>query len=250
MKPLPHWLLLACRFVLLLLVPVVITLTNVRLLMTPLFPEVEYNLPHFPADPYGFTKAQRLFWSKRSIDFILANPSVGHLKDWKFPEDGISPTDTIAPTAETCADYGADYGPRDCTYFYNDREVKHMVDVQIVTRGALAVWAVSELLALLAIAALFFSGEHSALRGALLSGVGVTVIVYLGLIFYIALNFNALFVQFHQVFFEGGTWRFLWSDSLIRLFPTIFWRDAFIFIGGASLAEAAALGAWAWYGIK
>ena len=76
MKPLPHWLLLASRFVLLLLVPVVITLTNVRLLMTPLFPEVEYNLPHFPADPYGFTKAQRLFWSKRSIDFILANPNL------------------------------------------------------------------------------------------------------------------------------------------------------------------------------
>lgn len=244
MKPLPRWFLLICRFALLWLVPVVITLTNVRLLMTPLFPNIEYRLPYFPADPYGFTQAQRLFWSKRSIEFILSNPAVGHLKDWKFPDDGISLAGTIAAAPETCADYGSNYGPRDCTYFYNDREVKHMIDVQNVTRGALAVWAVGGVLALLALGALYASGEHSALRGALLSGVGVTVILYLGIIFYIALNFNALFVQFHQVFFEGGSWRFLWSDSLIRLFPTVFWRDAFIFIGGASLAEAAALG-WA-----
>ncbi len=243
MKPLPRWFLLICRFALLLLVPVVITLTNVRLLMTPLFPTIEYNLPYFPADPYGFTKDQRLFWSKRSIDYILARPSAANISAWKFPEDGLAPEGTQAP-AESCGDYGAEYGPRDCTYFYNDREVKHMIDVQNVTRGALAVWAITGALALLASGALFVSGEHAALRGSLLSGVGIAVILYLGIIFYIALNFNQLFVQFHQVFFEGGTWRFLWSDSLIRLFPVTFWRDAFIFIGGASLAEAAALG-WA-----
>jgi integral membrane protein (TIGR01906 family) len=81
-------------------------------------------------------------------------------------------------------------------------------------------------------------------------GAGITLLFYLGIVLYIAVNFNALFVQFHQVFFEGGTWQFLWSDTLIRLFPLRFWQDAFIFIGGASLVEALVLGAGAWWGIK
>lgn len=249
MSPMPPWLILVCRIAILALIPVVLTLTNVRLLMTPLFPNIEYNLPNFPDDFYGFTKAQRLYWSQRSIDYILGDPRVGKIETWKFPEDGVSAPGTQAPP-ESCPAYSTDYGPRDCTYFYNDREVKHMVDVQIVTRGALTAWAVAGAIVLVSALALFFAGERLALRAALLSGVGVTLVLYIGIMLYIAINFDQLFVQFHQAFFEGGTWMFLWSDSLIRLFPVTFWRDAFIFIGAASLAEAGALGAWAWFGLQ
>ena len=59
---------------------------------------------------------------------------------------------------------------------------------------------------------------------------------------YLALNFNALFVTFHRIFFEGETWIFKYSDTLIRLFPIRFWRDAFISVGAFSLIGGASLG--------
>ena len=36
---------------------------------------------------------------------------------------------------------------------------------------------------------------------------------------------------FHELFFSGGSWLFLYSDTLIRLFPLPFWQDAFLFAG-------------------
>jgi integral membrane protein (TIGR01906 family) len=235
----PDWLNLACRVALTVLIPVVLTLTNVRLLMTSLFPDIEYSLPGFPADPYGFTKADRLKWSKAAIDYLLNNAGIEFLAELRFPAGQTAPP-------ESCGYYAT----RDCTYLYNDRELRHMLDVKNVTRGALTVWAVGGVLGLLAAGALLYFGERAALRAGLLSGAAITLVIYLGLILYIAVNFSALFTQFHQVFFEGGTWLFLFSDTLIRLFPVRFWQDAFIFIGGASVVEALVIGAGAWWGLK
>ena len=58
----------------------------------------------------------------------------------------------------------------------------------------------------------------------------------------VLIGFGVFFVFFHQVFFEAGTWVFRFSDTLIRLFPQRFWRDAFIAIGLVSLAGGLALG--------
>jgi len=53
---------------------------------------------------------------------------------------------------------------------------------------------------------------------------------------------NALFTSFHRIFFSGDTWLFLYSDSLIRLFPIPFWQDAFIIMGTLVLVGGVALG--------
>jgi len=239
MKPMPAWLVFTCRILLTVLIPVILTLTNVRLLMLPLFPNVEYNLSDFPPDLYGFTKADRLKWSKVAIDYLLNNAGIEFLGNLRFPEGQTAPPESWQY-----------YTTRDNTYLYNDRELRHMLDVKNVTRGALNVWAACGLLVLLVGGVLYYFGEKTALRIGLLGGAGITLVIYLGLITYIAVNFNALFVQFHEVFFAGGTWLFLFSDTLIRLFPVKFWQDAFTFIGGASLVEAALVGAWAWWGVK
>jgi uncharacterized membrane protein len=52
-------------------------------------------------------------------------------------------------------------------------------------------------------------------------------------------GFGVFFVLFHDVFFQPGTWMFLYSDTLIRLFPERFWRDIFIIVGLLSIAGAA-----------
>lgn len=239
MKPMPEWLVLACRAALIVLIPVVVVLTNVRLLMTPLFPAYEYNRPGFPADPYGFTLEDRLRWANIAINYLLNDAGIEFLGDLRFPDGQAAPP-------ESCPYYTT----RDCTYLYNDRELRHMRDVKNVTRAALRVWAVSGLACLLAAGALYYSGERSALRAGLLGGAGLTAAILAAVVVYVLVNFNALFVQFHRVFFEGDTWLFLWSDTLIRLFPLPFWQDAFLFIGGGAIVQSALIGALAWWGLK
>jgi integral membrane protein (TIGR01906 family) len=246
MKPMSPSVAFALRLVLTLCIPLALVLTNVRLLMTHTFPEVEYRFSNFPADLYGFTQAQRLYWSKRSVDYILSIPGAGQIEAWKFVEDGLSLPDTQAPI-ESCQYYLA---PRDCTYFYNDREVKHMVDVQILVGRVLWVWGIAAVLGLASAGALDYFRARAALRAGLLAGTSLTVFVLVALVTYLLLNFNTFFTQFHQVFFTGDTWLFLWSDSLIRLFPEKFWEDAFIFVGGGAIVEAALIAAWAWWGLK
>jgi integral membrane protein (TIGR01906 family) len=73
-------------------------------------------------------------------------------------------------------------------------------------------------------------------RGALL-----TIFIIFTVLLYLAINFNQLFTQFHQLFFESDSWLFLLSDNLIRLFPLRFWRDIFLFIGGMSLLMSVSL---------
>ena len=57
----------------------------------------------------------------------------------------------------------------------------------------------------------------------------------------VALAWNWFFVFFHRIFFTGDTWLFLYSDSLIRLFPEMFWQDCFVTLGVGTGLSAAAL---------
>ena len=50
------------------------------------------------------------------------------------------------------------------------------------------------------------------------------------------------FAGFHALFFEGDSWLFLYSDTLIRLFPLRFWQDAFLSVAVIALGGGFALG--------
>jgi len=197
------------------LVPVILILLAVRLLMSPIFVAVEYRTPNFPADSYGFTLEERLYWADISRAYLLNSAEIEFLGDQKFA-DGSS--------------------------LYNQRELRHMLDVKIVVRAAMFVLYGS----LVCIVGLGIAARRvnlwEAYLEALSRGGWLTVGLITAILVYLALNFNALFVTFHRIFFEGETWIFKYSDTLIRLFPIRFWRDAFIWIGSLSLGGGLALG--------
>jgi integral membrane protein (TIGR01906 family) len=56
----------------------------------------------------------------------------------------------------------------------------------------------------------------------------LTVITIVTILLFVILAFNVIFVAFHEVFFNAGTWTFPTSDTLIRLFPERFWQDTFL----------------------
>ena len=186
------------------LVIVFLLLTGIRLLLTEAFVQLEYNMPGFPEDPYGMTKAQRLEYAPIALEFLLNGADDSFLGDLTF-EDG--------------------------TPLYNERELSHMVDVQVLTVLFLKVWYVS--IGLLTVVT-FWAWRGNWWREYLkmLSNAGLTTIVVLGtLILLLVLSFDLVFTNFHRIFFEGDSWLFLYSDTLIRLFPERFWLDAFAIVG-------------------
>jgi hypothetical protein len=67
-------------------VPFALTFLGLRLLLTPVFPQVEYRTPGFPADDYGFTVQDRLHWSTISIDYLVNNADISFLGNLTFPD--------------------------------------------------------------------------------------------------------------------------------------------------------------------
>jgi integral membrane protein (TIGR01906 family) len=186
------------------LTPIVLVLTAVRLLLTPAFPRFEYSMPGFPPDPYGFTLQDRLYWSRYAVEYLINDAGIEYLGDLRFPD-----------------------GSR----VYNDRELHHMVDVKVAVQNTLRVWMAS--LVGMVVLALWawragWVGEY--IRGLRWGGL-ITFWFIVVIITFVALSFGVLFVTFHNIFFQPGTWTFEWSDTLIRLFPERFWRDIFVYIG-------------------
>lgn len=204
-----------------LLAPIALIGLALRVLLTPAFLVVEYSMPYFPIDEYGFTREDRLHWAPFALDYLINEADIAFLGDLQF-EDG-------AP-------------------LFNDRELKHMQDVKQVTRAALQAWYVA-LIALVSLgvwsryqnrAQAYVQGLRRG--GWLMVGLGgaVGTIVAVGLLAAPDLFWD-FFTLFHGLFFEGDSWLFQYSDTLIRLFPIRFWQDAFLLAAFISVGGGLAL---------
>jgi integral membrane protein (TIGR01906 family) len=209
----------AALVVITVLVPVVLVLTAVRAVLSPWFLEFEYRTPNFPPDRYGFTMEERLRYSRIALDYLLNDEDISFLANQRFPEGEQAPPPSCAYMD-------------DCTSMYNDRELRHMVDVKEVVQAALNFWYASIAVLLLAGVWAWRGDWLAEFRWALGRGGMVTLVLIIVILLLVLAAFGIFFVAFHQVFFEEGTWTFLWSDTLIRLFPERFWRDTFLVVGG------------------
>lgn len=190
------------------LIPPVIILSIARLLLTPAFPGLEYRMPGFPDDPYGFTLQDRLVYSKLSIEYLLNDSDISFFEPFTLP--GGSP-------------------------LYNDRELSHMDDVKVLFQLALKIWKISVASLGLIILALLLQKKLPVLLKVFKSGGFLTIALLVALLISVALDFSAFFTWFHSLFFEGDTWIFYYSDTFIRLFPIRFWQDCFIYAGTGSI---------------
>ncbi len=193
-------------------VPLILILVSVRIVMSPLFLQIEYNRSGFPEDIYGFTTQDRLEYAPYALDYLLNDADISYLGDLTFP-DG-SP-------------------------LYNASELHHMADVKVVTRSAYII-----LIAVLGFFALAIFGMwrqkslRNDLRTGLFSGALFAICLIASVIFFAVFAWDLFFDTFHGFFFESGTWRFAFSDTLIRLFPEQFWFDAALVIGGMTLSAS------------
>jgi integral membrane protein (TIGR01906 family) len=209
------------RSLLVIALPLVLVLINAGILMSNLFLQWEYNRPGFPADPFGFTTQDRLHYAPLAMAYLFNSEGIEFLSKQTFP-DG-SP-------------------------LYSEQALSHMSDVKGVTRN-LSLFGYVLIAGVLV--SIFLLARQPDLRPALLKtlrlgGIVTIALILVGLLI-TAVSFRELFTAFHRLFFQGDSWLFPYSDTLIRLFPIEFWTDAFaLMFGGALIGGGLIAGISTW----
>jgi integral membrane protein (TIGR01906 family) len=206
---------------LVLIVPVLLVTANLRIVTGHWFVRWEYGKTGFPPDPFGLSTAERTSLAETCVDYLATNADISLLADLRLP--GGDPA-------------------------FNTRELQHMADVQAVFHALTLTGIVAALLFLGSTLLLLRGHTRRRVPAALLSGGLLTLGLLVGVGATMVLSWNEFFTAFHRIFFEGESWIFPYSDTLIRLFPTRLWMDVGAVIVGLLAIEAGALSVvgWAW----
>ncbi len=209
------------RWLLTLAVPALLVIGSVRLVMSPLFLQIEYTRPGFPSDVYGFSVEDRLQYGSYGVEYILNGASISYLGDLELPGDLCYP-----PQGSPCP-------------MFNEAELRHMYDVKQVAQGVFLAGLIFAGLTFGTAGYLWRSDQRRILYAGLWRGSVFTLGSILAIILVAFIAWDAFFNAFHALFFEPGTWRFYYSDTLIRLYPEQFWFDASLVIGSLTASIAA-----------
>jgi integral membrane protein (TIGR01906 family) len=206
-------------------VPFLLVVGNIRLVANPWFIQFEYNRPGFPADAYGFTLAQRTPLAMAGLYSVVPEGAgLTELEQARLPDGEPA---------------------------FNAREIKHMQDVRVLMAAVFPLaLIIGSALIVLAIVFRESPAYQAAVPQGLRAGAALTLILLAGLIAYILINFDAFFLQFHQLFFAGDSFAFRYDDTLIRLYPEQLWNDAAILIGLLTGVMALMLLAVSWWWLK
>ena len=127
---------------------------------------------------------------------------------------------------------------------FDERELRHMQDVRDLLGNAFRAQIAVVLALLVAGVALHRSTRWrrtvplgllvGSLAHARCRGAAVPVIV---------LGFDGFLLRFHEIFFSGDSWRFSDTDTLLRIYPEVFWQDTAKLAAGMAVAQAVVVGA-------
>jgi integral membrane protein (TIGR01906 family) len=206
-------------------IPFLLVVANIRIVANPWFIQFEYNRPGFPADAYGFTQEQRTPLALAGL-YSVVPEGAGMIELEQAKLSNGEPAFTA-------------------------REIKHMLDVRVLMAKVFPLaLVIGTVLIILAIVFRKSPTYRDTVPQGLRAGATLTLILLAGLIAYILINFDAFFLQFHQLFFEGDSFAFRYDDTLIRLYPEQLWNDAAILIGVLTGIMAAGLIAISWWWLK
>lgn len=192
-------------------VPVLLASAGARLLLSEQFLQIAYQRPGFPSDFYGFTVEDRLHYGPIAIEYLFNGEAIDYLAALRLP-------------VEKC--WNADTGGPDCALF-SERELRHMADVkQMMTMLFTLAAVLLTIGAATVLASRYDARLQSDIRGGVRRGCLLTMFSLLCLAVLSAASWDRAFDFFHELFFAEGTWRFPFSDSLIRLYPEQLFAEA------------------------
>jgi len=205
---------------LVLAVPVCLLAADLRIATGHWFVRLEYGKASFPPDDYGLSTAERTRLAETCVDYLATNAPLSLLADLRLPNGDLA---------------------------FNERELRHMADVQAVYSRIMVAGLVAGLVLAWGVVTLAATGQtRRRVPAALLSGSLFTLGLLAAVGLYMLASWDQFFTNFHRVFFEGDSWTFPYSDTLIRLFPMPFWVDVAIVIVGLLIVGALVVGAIGW----
>jgi integral membrane protein (TIGR01906 family) len=204
------------RWLIVLAIPITLLAANLNIVTRRWFVHWEYNKTGFPSDLFGLSVGERTHLAEVCVDYLATNAPIALLQDLRLP---------------------------DGTPAFNARELRHMVDVQAAYQMLLSAGIVGAIVLCSGIGVLSIKGPpYRRISGALVNGALLTFGL-LGIVgLYMVLGWQSFFTFFHRIFFQGETWLFPYSDTLIRLFPMRFWVDVAIVVVGLLAVEAGVVG--------
>ncbi len=126
--------------------------------------------------------------------------------------------------------------------FFNEKEKRHMVDVQGLFIGAERLRLAAAALAVILMGILLGKKQSMALLRMLQWGIGLFLGAMAGLILLASANFTKYFTWFHLIFFDNDDWILNpKTDLLINIVPEGFFRDTAFLIAGVFLAASCLL---------
>jgi integral membrane protein (TIGR01906 family) len=214
-------LLRSCAVLIVVTLPWFLALTSLLPLITPAFLRLQYARSDVPPSA-RFSPHERQAFAEAAAHYLASTQGI---------------------------DYLANLTGQDGSPLFNERELTHMVDVKVLLNKAIALDVVLGLI-LMACLGILLAREESRDRTPryLLAGSLVAPALAVCAMIVVPLQFQFFFVEFHHVFFEGETWLFPRTDTLIQLFPEQFWFNALqswlLLIVAGSIALA--IGSYAW----
>ena len=215
------------RWLIMLAMPFFLAFAVITLVISPAYPRWAYSLDSFPPDPYGFSQEQRLDLALVAIDYL---------------QQRGSPAETIYLLEEQIE-------PNTGNALYNEREIGHMIDVKRLTDLIRQLTSILGVVVIGGLGLLLWQARPQALRALRDGGLfGSGLLLVLAL--FIGVGWEVFFVRFHELLFPPDSWMFPLSDSLIRLFPEVFWFYVGIIISGTTLLLSIIVAIVGWFLVR
>lgn len=205
-----------------LVVPPALVVNALRPLATESF--TRWELDRLEPDPYGLTPEQRQALALLGLASIRPGSSgIELLEQARLPDGSRA---------------------------FDERELSHMKDVQRVFGLALHTQLVTLLVLAGAALALLRGRFRTLVPRGLLAGALATLGVAALAVPVIVLGFDAFFSRFHEIFFEGDSWRFSNRDTLIRVYPEQLWIDVSRIAAALTVVQAVVLAGVSWWWLR
>lgn len=190
-----------------LLSPLIFVGIPTRIAFNEWFIDWEYSKEFFPKDRYGLDDSYRKYLAKLGLRAVLSDEGLEEFRRARLPDGRKA---------------------------FREKEIRHMEDVKRFLEVFFPAVYVASILSFLA---LLYLRDVRAIGKTLVASSLFSLLLTLCVALFSVTNYDLAFELFHNYVFDPYSWRFRYTDTLLRIYPMKFWFDGTLFV----LSSAGAL---------
>ncbi|RLJ70922.1 integral membrane protein (TIGR01906 family) [Hydrogenivirga caldilitoris] len=191
---------LLASLIVILLSPIIFIGIPTRLAFNEWFIDWEYSKVSFPKDRYGMEDEYRKYLAKLGLRAVLSDEGMEDFKRAKLPDGRRA---------------------------FREKEIRHMEDVKNFLGFFFPLVYISSFLSLLC---LIYLRDFRMVGKTLALSSLFTLCLTLLIGGFSVTNYELAFELFHNYVFDPYSWKFNYTDTLLRIYPMKFWYDGTLFV--------------------